>query len=101
MYSPVRSDTVCKPSICPTGYANIPVGVGVYAGSKIAGYVYGHYGEKAVLALRYLAEKTPFGAGKGWNGEVSTLETALGVSRMEAMAKVQYVTVLDPIASTR
>ena len=46
------------------GYVNIPVGVGVYAGSKIAGYVYGHYGEKAVLALRYLAEQTPFGAGR-------------------------------------
>ena len=61
------------------GYVNIPVGVGVYVGSKIAGYVYGHYGEKAVLALRYLAENTPFGVGKGWNGDVTTLETVLGV----------------------
>ena len=83
------------------GYVNIPVGVGVYAGSKIAGYVYGNYGEKAVLALRYLAEKTPFGADKGWTGDVSTLETVLGVKRMEAMAKLQEVTGLDSIAATQ
>jgi dipeptide/tripeptide permease len=83
------------------GYVNIPVGVGVYAGSKIAGYVYGHYGEKAVLALKYLAEKTPFGAGKGWDGNVTTLEVALGVRRTEAMAKLQEVTGLDAVAATR
>ncbi len=83
------------------GYVNIPVGVGVYTGSKIAGYVYGHYGEKAVLALRYLAENTPFGAGKGWNGDVATLETVLGVQRTGAMVKLQEVTGLDPSAATR
>jgi proton-dependent oligopeptide transporter, POT family len=83
------------------GYVNIPVGVGVYAGSKIAGYVYGHYGEKAVLALRYLAENTAFGAGKGWNGDVATLETVLGVQRTGAMLKLQEVTGLDPSAATR
>jgi MFS family permease len=83
------------------GYVNIPVGVGVYAGSKIAGYVYGHYGEKAILALKYLAEKTPFGQGKGWTGEVATLETALGVKRTDAMAKLQEVTGLDAVDATR
>jgi len=83
------------------GYVNIPVGVGVYAGSKIAGYVYGHYGEKAVLALKYLAEKTPFGQGRGWNGDVATLESVLGVKRTEAMAKLQEVTGLDPVSATR
>ncbi len=83
------------------GYVNIPVGIGVYAGSKIAGYVYGQFGEKAVLALRYLAEKTPFGEGRGWNGEVSTLEAALGVKRTEAMLKLQEVTGLDPTAAAR
>lgn len=83
------------------GYVNIPVGVGVYAGSKIAGYVYGHYGEKAVLALRYLAEKTPFGQGRGWNGEVDTLESALGIDRPEAMLKLQEITGLDATAATR
>src|SRR5207244_1041279 len=74
------------------GYANIPIGVGVYVGSRIAGYVYGHFGEKAVLALKYLAQKTPFGQGKGWNGDVSTLELVLGVKRTEAMVKLQAVT---------
>jgi MFS family permease len=83
------------------GYVNIPVGVGVYVGSKLAGYVYGHFGEKAVLALRYLAEKTPFGQDKSWNGDLTTLETILGVKRTEAMAKLQEVTGLDPLAATR
>jgi len=83
------------------GYVNIPVGVGVYAGSKLAGYVYGHHGEKAVLALRYLAEKTPFGEGKGWNGDVLQLEAALGVKRPQAMAKLAEVTGLDPVAATQ
>jgi len=83
------------------GYVNIPVGVGVFLGSWIAGIVYGHYGEKAVLALRYLAEKTPFGQGKHWDGSVTTLEAALGVKRTEAMAKLQEVTGLDPLAATQ
>jgi proton-dependent oligopeptide transporter, POT family len=83
------------------GYVNIPVGVGVFIGSKIAGHVYGHYGEKAVLALKYLAEKTPFGTGKDWDGNVATLETVLGVKRTEAMTKLQEVTGLDPVAATR
>ena len=107
-----RTDTSFAPGAAPLiappnkkglylGYVNIPVGVGVYAGSKIAGYVYGHFGEKAVLALRYLAEKTPFGQGKGWNGDVAALETVLGVKRTEAMAKLQEVTGLDPLAATK
>ena len=83
------------------GYVNIPVGVGVYFGSTIAGYVYGHYGEKAVLALKYLAEKTPFGQGGHWDGSVATLEATLGVRRTEAMAKLQEVTGLDPVAATK
>ena len=57
--------------------------------------------EKAVLALKYLAERTPFGQGRGWNGDVSSLESTLGVKRTEAMAKLQEVTGLDPVAATR
>ncbi len=82
------------------GYVNIPVGVGVYAGSQIAGFVYGHYGEKAGLALRYLAEKTPLGAGHTWNGDVTALEGLLGVPRTQAMVKLQEVTGLDATAAT-
>ncbi len=83
------------------GYVNIPVGVGVYLGSTIAGYVYGHFGEKAVLALRYLAEKTPFGIGKAWSGDVTLLEAVLGVKRTEAMLKLQEVTGMDPVTATQ
>lgn len=83
------------------GYVNIPVGVGVLIGSKIAGYVYGHYGEKAVLALKYLAEKTPLGQGSGWDGKVASLEAALGIKRTEAMLKLQEATGLDASAATQ
>jgi dipeptide/tripeptide permease len=83
------------------GYVNIPVGVGVFAGSWIAGLLYGRYGEKAVLALRYLAEHTPFGTGKGWNGDVATLEATLGVKRTEAMLKLQEITGLDATLATQ
>lgn len=83
------------------GYVNIPVGIGVYAGSKMAGYIYGNYGEKAVLALRYIAEHTPLGKATGWNGEIATLESTLGVTRPQAMAKLQELTQLDSVGATR
>jgi MFS family permease len=83
------------------GYSNIPGGIGVLVGSKISGYVYGHFGEKAVLAQRYLAEKTSFGEGKGWNGDVTTLEKTIGISRPDAMAKLQEVTGMDAATATR
>ena len=83
------------------GYVNIPAGLGAGLGGLLAGYLYKHYGEKAVLALKYLATQTSFGQGKGWNGDVSTLEATLGVTRSEAMTKLQEVTGLDPVAATR
>ncbi len=83
------------------GYVNIPVGVGVYFGSTIAGYVYGQFGEKAVLALRYIAEHTPFGQGKGWDGNIATLEATLGLKRAGAMAKLQELTGLDAVDATQ
>jgi dipeptide/tripeptide permease len=83
------------------GYVNIPVGVGVFIGSWIAGLVYGRYGEKAVLALRYLAEHTAWGATKHWNGDLAALESTLGVKRAGAMLKLQEVTGLDPTAATQ
>lgn len=83
------------------GYVNIPVGVGQFFGAFLAGWIYNDYGEKANLALRYLAEKTPFGVGKNWDGKMSTLETALGVPRTEAMLKLQEVTGWDAMAATQ
>jgi MFS family permease len=83
------------------GYVNIPVGVGVYVGSTIAGYVYGHYGEKATLALKYLAQHTPLGTGKAWDGNVLSLESLLGVKRTEAMLKLQELLNIDAASATR
>jgi MFS family permease len=83
------------------GYVNIPVGVGVGLGSTIAGYFYGRYGEKAVLALKYIAQHTPFGQGKSWDGSVGSLETVLQIKRPDAMAKLQELTGLDPSAATQ
>jgi MFS family permease len=83
------------------GYVNIPTGVGVYLGSKIAGYVYGHYGEKAVLALRYIAEHTPYGKAKAWDGDVATLEATLEIKRSVAMARLQELTGQDSLGVTQ
>ncbi len=83
------------------GYVNIPVGVGAGIGSWVAGHIYGTYGEKANLALKYMAEHTPFGAGKGWDGSMASLESTLGVTRPEAFTKLQEVTGLDPMAATQ
>jgi len=83
------------------GYVNIPIGVGVGVGSYLAGQVYGHYGEKATLALKYLMDHTPFGKGKTWDGAVSTLESAAGVSRTEAFAKLQEVLGTDGVQATQ
>lgn len=77
------------------GYVNIPVGIGVFAGSWIAGEVYGRFGEKATLALRYLIEQTPRGAGLSWTGDSAAAAKALGVTRPEAMDTLQQVLNLD------
>ncbi len=69
-------------------YINIPVGVGIFAGSKLAGLIYGNVGEKATLALRYIAEKR----GIEWHpfvDSVSSLEQTLGITRNEAMPALE------------
>lgn len=69
-------------------YINIPVGVGIFAGSKLAGLIYGNVGEKATLALRYIAEKR----GIEWRpfvDSVSGLEQTLGITRNEAMPALE------------
>jgi MFS family permease len=85
------------------GYVNIPVGIGLYVGSSLAGYLYGNFGDKAVLAQKYLIQHTPFGADKlpHWKGGVGQLEGVLGVPRTEAMAKLQEVMGIDNVAATR
>lgn len=67
------------------GYVNIPVAIGQAAGAKIAGALYGSRGERATLALRYLAEKTSYVQGKGaWDGSVESLASYTGVARTDA-----------------
>jgi len=82
------------------GYVNIPVGIGGLIGAKLQGYVYGNFGEKAVLAQKYLAEHTDFLKGAVWDGKVGSLDTTLGVMRTDAFVKLQDVTGLDATAAT-
>lgn len=69
------------------GYVNIPVGLGGFVGSLLAGHLYGTRGDKAVLAQRYLAEHTSYLRARelgAWDGELDSLERTLGVARPEA-----------------
>ena len=42
----------------------------------------------AAVALRYIAEKTPFGQAKQWSGDIAALQSTLGIARKEAAAKL-------------
>ncbi len=81
------------------GYVNIPVGIGGLVGAKLQGYFYGNFGEKAVLAQKYLAEHTNFSQ-QIWDGKVNSLDALLGIQRTEAFAKLCEVTGMDPVATT-
>ena len=83
------------------GYVNIPVGIGGYVGSKMHGYLYGHFGEKAVLAQKYIAQHMPDAAAQPWDGRLSSLSTAAGVEPTQAFARLQALTGLDAPAATR
>lgn len=69
-------------------YINIPVGVGIFVGSKLAGLIYGNVGEKATLALRFIAERKGVAWRPFFDG-VSALESQLGISRNEAMPALE------------
>lgn len=83
------------------GYVMIPTGIGRGLGNWLAGHLYGSVGEKATLALRYLMEKTPLGTGKNWDGHAKSLETAIGIPRTEAFAKLQEVLNINANDATR
>jgi hypothetical protein len=53
-------------------------------GAKLAGWQYGSNGEKAILALKYLAEKTDHHAPGVWDGNVDHLAGFAMVKRTEA-----------------
>lgn len=67
------------------GYVNIPIGIGGFIGSKMAGYLYGNFGDKAVLAQKYLATKSSLASAVHWDGQLENLSTALGIKRPEAL----------------
>ena len=69
-------------------------------GAKLQGYVYGNFGEKAVLAQKYLAEHTDFLKGAAWDGKVGSLDATLGVVRTDAFVKLQEVTGLNAVEAT-
>ncbi len=87
------------------GYVNIPVGVGVYLGSKIAGYVYGEFGEKAVLALKFMKEKALVPVFDPTAPEAaafkSVLEKTLHIARSDALKTLMEVTGKDATAATQ
>lgn len=83
------------------GYVNIPIAIGQGFGAMIAGYAYGNYGEKAVLALKYLAQHTPTGQASGWDGTVGSLEATLNITRAEAFAELQNTLNLGATEATQ
>ncbi|MFH1998907.1 MAG: MFS transporter [Planctomycetota bacterium] len=83
------------------GYVNIPVGIGGAFGALIAGKVYGSYGEKATLALKYLVEHAPMDAGLSWDGNADTLEQVTGIARTDAFEKLTQTLGVDGVEATR
>ena len=82
------------------GYVNIPVALGQGIGAKLGGWQYGRNGEKAVLSLRYLAEKTDHHAPGVWDGDVDHLAEFTGVKRPAAFETLTSVLGQDANAVT-
>jgi MFS family permease len=83
------------------GYVNIPVGLGAGFGGLLAGHVYGHYGEKATLAMKYLLSHTDYVKDKAWDGSLDSLAAVVGVDRTHAFAKLQEVLGIDAVQATQ
>ncbi|MDY7108828.1 MAG: MFS transporter [Planctomycetota bacterium] len=70
------------------GYVNIPIGVGLFVGSYLAGYVYDNYGEKATLALKHLGTDTQLVAraaqGSDWSDSLAIVPGVLDIDRDQA-----------------
>jgi len=66
------------------GYVNIPIAIGQALGAKLGGWQYGAHGEKAILSLKYLAQKTAHHGPGVWDGNIETLAAFVGVERPAA-----------------
>ncbi|MBX3188764.1 MAG: MFS transporter [Labilithrix sp.] len=82
------------------GYVNIPIAIGQALGAKLAGWQYGMNGEKATLAMKYLAEKTDHHGAGAWDGDVDHLADFVGVKRTEAFDELAKVLGQDANAVT-
>ena len=75
------------------GYVNIPVGIGVFVGSYMAGYLYDNYGEKASLALKELATQPKLVARAAqaidWSDSLDKLPELLKIERDQAFTLTQ------------
>lgn len=70
------------------GYVNIPVGIGLFVGSYMAGFVYDNYGEKAGLALKEMATQSQIAAkaarATDWSDSLEKIPLLLGIDRSDA-----------------
>jgi proton-dependent oligopeptide transporter, POT family len=85
------------------GYVNIPVGIGLFFGSYLAGYVYDNYGEKAGLALKQLGTDTELVAraaqSSDWSDSLEVVPELLGIERDQALELAAAALGLEPQAA--
>jgi len=81
------------------GYVNIPVGIGLFFGSYLAGYVYDSYGEKATLALKELGAKPELvsraARSADWSDSLKIVPGLLSIEREQAFELVTAATGQD------
>lgn len=65
------------------GYANMPTAIGWAFGSFVGGQIYDRQGDKANLAIRYLAEHHAIGSGVERTEAVARLQETLGMSAQQ------------------
>jgi MFS family permease len=77
------------------GYVNIPVGVGLFVGSYLAGFVYDRFGEKASLALKEMGSEPKLAAraaqAADWSHSLDQIPKLLHIERGTAFGKVQDI----------
>jgi len=82
------------------GYVNIPVGIGLFFGSYLAGFVYDNYGEKATLALKELGAKTELVAraakSADWSDSLEIVPDLMEIERAEALELASLELGRDP-----
>ena len=75
------------------GYVNIPVGIGLFFGSLLGGWLYDHWGEKATLALKELGANPPLLAraaqSADWSDALDKIPSLISIERGEAFEYAQ------------